>query len=213
MYDTVIFDLDGTLLDTLEDLTDAVNFCLNKYGYNVRSKKEIRSFVGNGIYVLMKRALPGDIDEESFEKVFLEFREYYTSHCRIKTKPYEGIEELLTSLDLYGYKMAVVSNKNDAAVKELCKYYFEDVINLSIGEKEGIRKKPAPDTVNEAMKIIGSVREKTLYVGDSEVDKETADNAKVDCMLVDWGFRDRDKLLKLNPKYIINRPEDLLTKL
>lgn len=210
MYNAIIFDLDGTLLNTLDDLSDAVNYCLNKFGYSKRSKVQIRSFVGNGIKKLMERALPNDIDEEEFQKIFTFYKEYYTSHCRIKTKPYEGIIDLLLSLKDKGYRLAIVSNKNDAAVKELADYYFKNIFELSIGQRDGIRKKPAPDSLNEAIRILGVEKKNVLYVGDSEVDKQTADNAEVDCTLVDWGFRDREDLEKLKPKSIISKPEELI---
>lgn len=211
MYDTVIFDLDGTLLDTLDDLTNAVNFSLEEYGFAPRTKAEVRSFVGNGILVLMKKALPENIDEEKFNEIFTFFKEYYTSNCRIKTKPYDGIMELLKYLKANNYKMAIVSNKNDEAVKDLTEYYFEDFISISVGQRDGIRRKPAPDTVNEAIAELHSDKENTIYVGDSEVDKETCDNAHIKCALVDWGFRDRDKLLELKSDYVISSPEELIT--
>lgn len=209
MYNTIIFDLDGTLLNTLDDLSNAVNYCLEKYGYPKRSRLEIRSFIGNGIYMLLKRALPKDIKEEELNEIFKNFKKYYTDHCRINTKPYDGIIELLTYLKNNKYKMAIVSNKNDAAVKELVSYYFKDFIEAAIGAKEDVRKKPAPDTVNEAMELLKVNKENVIYVGDSEVDKQTADNAGIKCILVDWGFRDRQDLVKLKPLKVVSSAEEL----
>ena len=210
LYDTVIFDLDGTLLDTLEDLQDAVNFVLLKRGYPLRSLEEIRSFVGNGIFLLMERAVPEEVTEEELQRIYLEFREYYTSHCKIKTKPYEGVKELLQYLKDNGYLTAIVSNKNDAAVKQLSQDYFPGLIDIAVGQREGIRIKPAPDTINEVLKLLDTDSKRTLYVGDSEVDQATAENASMDYVLVDWGFRSREQLMELKPKRIVSHSEALL---
>ena len=210
LYDTVIFDLDGTLLDTLEDLKDAVNYVLLKRGYPLRSLEEIRSFVGNGIFLLIKRAVPEDITEEELQRVYREFREYYNSHCKIKTKPYGGVRELLQYLKDNGYRTAIVSNKNDAAVKELSQDYFPGLIDIAVGQREGIRIKPAPDTVNEVLKLLDTDSRRALYVGDSEVDQATAENASMDYVLVDWGFRSREQLMELKPKKIVSHSEALL---
>lgn len=209
-YSTVIFDLDGTLLDTLDDLTDSVNEIMKRYGYPVYEKEQIRRFVGNGIRVLMQRALPKELCAETFEECFLAFREYYTNHCMEKTRPYLGIVPLLTKLNEQKIKMAIVSNKNDEAVKELADYYFQNLIATAIGNKQGVCPKPAPDTVFEAMKLLSSRKEETLYVGDSQVDMQTAVNAGIPCVLVDWGFRDRDELEKLGALAVIHTPEELI---
>ena len=210
LYDTVIFDLDGTLLDTLEDLKDAVNHVLKNHGFPLRSLEEVRSFVGNGMYLLMKRSAPEDTPEEELNKVFQEYRQYYTSHCKINTRPYEGVIELLQTLKAQGFQVAIVSNKNDAAVKELAKDYFQGLIDVAVGQREGIQTKPAPDMVHEVMKILHTSAKTTIYVGDSEVDKATAENAALSYVLVDWGFRSKAQLQKLNPKKIISRSEELL---
>lgn len=189
-YDTVIFDLDGTLLNTLEDLTDAVNAALAAGGYPVRTIEEVRRFVGNGIGKLIQRAVPEGTSEEDFERVFASFKEYYAVHCNDKTRPYPGIPELLTRLKEAGYRLAIVSNKADFAVKELRDIYFADTIRVAIGEREGIRRKPAPDTVEQALWELGSDREHSVYVGDSDVDIETAGNAGIPCISVTWGFRE-----------------------
>jgi len=209
-YNTVIFDLDGTLLNTLEDLADGVNYCMRKFGCPERTLDEVRQFVGNGIRKLMERAVPMGIKNPEFENIFETFKSYYTEHCQIKTKAYPEIKELLSELDRRKYKMAIVSNKNIDAVKELNRLYFEEYIKLAVGERKGIRKKPFPDSVNQAMRELETDREHVLYVGDSEVDKETADNAGVDCVLVSWGFREKNMLLGLKPLAVIDRPLELL---
>ena len=208
-YDTVIFDLDGTLLNTLEDLADGVNFVLKSNGYPQRTLEEVRHFVGNGIRKLMERAVPDHISGEQFEKIFEEFRTYYTEHCQIKTRAYDGIMELLLKLKQGGYAMAIVSNKNHGAVTELNEIYFKDYIEAAIGQKDGIRKKPAPDTVLQALKELGKEKETAVYVGDSEVDFMTAENTGMDCVLVTWGFRTVEELSGLKPKTMVNKPEEL----
>ncbi|HBI60723.1 MAG TPA: HAD family hydrolase [Lachnospiraceae bacterium] len=209
MYQAVIFDLDGTLLNTLEDLRDGVNHALRLQNYPERSLEEVQKFLGNGIRKLIERAVPEGTEKEETEKVFQEFRSYYTSHCRIKTRPYDGIMKLLQFLKQNHIAMAIVSNKNDAAVKELSRYYFADYIDVAIGEREGIRKKPAPDSVFEAMRLLGVEKEQAVYVGDSEVDRETAANAGLACVSVTWGFREEKMLRELRPEYLIGKPEEL----
>ena len=209
-YDTVIFDLDGTLLNTLEDLADAVNFVMQKNEFPVRTIEEVRLFVGNGIRKLMERAVPKGLSDDAFEKVFEEFRAYYTAHCQIKTKAYDGVLELLESLQAQGYSMAIVSNKNHAAVKELSDIYFKDYIQVAIGQKDGIRKKPAPDTVVQALKELGKTSETSIYVGDSDVDYHTAVNSEMDCALVTWGFRTVEELSAYEPTVFVDSTEQLL---
>lgn len=209
-YDTVIFDLDGTLLNTLEDLADGVNFVLKSNGCPQRTLEEVRHFVGNGIRKLMERAVPENVTGERFEKIFEEFRTYYTEHCQIKTRAYDGIIKLLAILKQKGYAMAIVSNKNHGAVTELNQIYFKDYIETAIGQKDGIRKKPAPDTVLQALKELGKEKETAVYVGDSEVDFMTAENTGMDCVLVTWGFRTVEELSAFEPKAMIDKPEALL---
>lgn len=209
MYDTLIFDLDGTLLYTLEDLHDAANYVLGKNGYPLNTLDDTRHFVGNGLKMLIKRSLRRDVTPEVLERLFQELRDYYTKHCQMKTRPYDGIMEALEYFQKLGYKMAIVSNKNDAAVKELNAYYFEKYISVAIGEREGIQRKPAPDTVFAALKQLGSSKDNALYIGDSEVDYETARNAGMDCMLVSWGFRDRSILEQLKPEFLMDKPEEM----
>ena len=210
-YDTVIFDLDGTLLNTLEDLADGVNHVMEENGYPKRTLEEVRHFVGNGIRRLMEQAVPESVTGDEFERVFEEFRSYYTEHCQIKTRAYDGIMQLLDTLKKQGYAMAIVSNKNHAAVCELNEIYFKEYIKVAIGQKDGIRKKPAPDTVIQALKELGKEKETAIYVGDSEVDFATAKNSGMDCALVTWGFRTTDELSVFKPRAFIEKPEELLT--
>lgn len=210
MYRAVIFDLDGTLLNTLEDLRDGVNYALALKGYPERSLEEIRQFVGNGIGKLIERAAPEGVTEEEREEILKEFHVYYTEHCRVKTGPYNGIMELLKYLKEHGILMAIVSNKNDAAVKELAKYYFPEYITVAIGECVGVQKKPAPDSVFKAVSLLGVEKEEAVYVGDSDVDRETAANAGMDCVSVTWGFREEELLRSLEPEYLIHQPEELI---
>lgn len=211
-YDTVIFDLDGTLMDTLEDLANAVNEILRRHGYPAKSIDEVRRIVGNGLRQTLTLCLPEGTADAVIEELLPEFADFYQAHCQIKTKPYDGIEDTLRELCARGYKLAIVSNKRDEAVKTLRDECFPGYVKVAIGENEsaGIKKKPAPDTVYQALKELGSRREQAVYVGDSEVDKMTADNAGLPCISVDWGFRDREELEKLKPDYLISRPEELL---
>lgn len=209
-YDTVIFDLDGTLLNTLEDLADAVNFVMKSHDYPERTLEEVRQFVGNGIRKLMERAVPKDVTGAEFETAFEEFQSYYTEHCQIKTQAYDGIEPLLESLSEKNISMAIVSNKNHRAVCELNHLYFEKYIKTAIGQRDGVRKKPAPDTVYEALKELGKTKDTALYVGDSEVDFMTAQNAGMDSVLVSWGFRTKEELRDCKPKAMIGHPLELL---
>lgn len=193
-YNTVIFDLDGTLLDTLDDLTGSVNTALRKNGMPERTRDEVCSFVGNGILKLMERAVPQGQANPLFAAAFQDFREDYAVHCSDHTKPYPGIMPVLKQLRDEGYRLAIVSNKADFAVKELRDIYFDGLIDVAIGERESVRKKPAPDTVLTALYELGAGKEEAVYVGDSEVDIETAKNAGMDEIAVTWGFRSREFL-------------------
>lgn len=212
MYNTVIFDLDGTLLNTIEDLADAVNYVQGKYDIEKHSVELVRKHVGNGIRNLMIRSVPLGEENPKFEEMFICFREYYQKHCQIKTEAYPGIMELLKGLHNKGIKMAIVSNKTHPAVVELNEIYFKDYIQVAIGENEtaGIQKKPAPDSVNHALELLGSNKEEAIYVGDSEVDYATAKNADLKCVLCSWGFRDRALLESFKPMAILDKPEELL---
>ena len=211
-YDTVIFDLDGTLLDTLEDLADALNTALRRHGYPERTIEEVRAFVGNGVRRLVRLAVPGGEEAPDFEEILEDFKIWYAAHADVKTRPYAGIIGMLEALQDAGVKMAIVSNKFDAAVKALNAKYFGSRIPVAIGENEaaGIRKKPAPDSVFEAMRQLGADPERTLYVGDSEVDHETSRQAGIDLLLVSWGFRDRKLLESFECAGIADTPEEII---
>lgn len=201
----ILFDLDGTLLDTLEDLHDAVNYALRTLGYPERSLEEVRQFVGNGARVLMNRAVPEGGDAEAGYRVF---KSYYDAHCQIKTAPYGGIPEALEVIAAR-YPVAIVSNKPDSAVKTLCADYFPGI--YALGERAGCPRKPAPDMVYRAMQDLGV--ERCIYVGDSEVDVLTARNAGVRCLSVLWGFRDRTEMEAVGAARFCENPKDLISAL
>lgn len=207
--ETVIFDLDGTLLDTLEDLTDAVNHALSEFDMPKRDISEIRNFVGNGIRRLMLKAVPNGEDNSDFEAVFAEFRRYYNIHCNDKTKPYDGVLELISALQEKNIKLAIVSNKVDSAVQTLNRRYFPQIA-VAVGDREGVQRKPAPDSVFMAMSLCGAERSTTIYVGDSEVDIETAKNAGIKCISALWGFRDKEQLLENGAQFFAEKPLELL---
>lgn len=210
-YNTYIFDLDGTLLDTLDDLAAAVNYTLRVFGMPEHSRDDIRRFVGNGVRLLMVRAIPGGEQNPRFEEAFDTFRAYYIKHSLDRTRPYDGVPEMLQALRQRGCRLAVVSNKFCAATQELCHHFFPDTIEVAVGEHEaeGIRKKPAPDTVIEALSQLGVTSDNAVYVGDSDVDLETARNAGLPCISVLWGFRDKDFLLAHGATTFITSPKEL----
>lgn len=208
-YKITVFDMDGTILNTLDDLKDSLNFTLDHFGYPKRTLEEVRRFVGNGIMKLIERGVPAGTSEEKIKEAYSFFIEYYSAHCADKTKPYTGITELLKKLRKDGIKTAVVSNKADIAVKELCDKYFKGLFDISIGEREGVRRKPAPDSVNEVLNQLGFSREEAVYIGDSDVDVETAKNADMVCIGVEWGFRDRKLLIEKGADYIVSDTEEL----
>lgn len=212
-YELVIFDLDGTILDTLEDLADSMNYALAKYEYPTRTVDEIRSFVGNGLLMLTRRAIAPETDETVIQTVLAEQKAYYKEHCADKTKPYDGVIELLEELKAAGYKLAVVSNKADYAVQILCEQYFPEIFHLTVGEKEGVRRKPAPDAVYAVLKELQVEKAKAVYVGDSEVDIQTAENAQMQVVLVDWGFRDMHFLKEKGAKILVHTVEELKSAL
>lgn len=209
-YDTIIFDLDGTLLNTLEDLTDSVNYALGEFGFPLRTLSEIRGFVGNGVRQLIELSVPDGKDNPKFNEAFDLFRQYYFDNCKNKTKPYPGIMELLQKLSDKRYKLAVVSNKYDDAVNDLNGQFFSKYISVAIGEKKDVRRKPAPDAVLYVLRKLESAKDRTIYIGDSAIDIQTANNAGVDCISVTWGFCDRDFLVKSGAKRIIDSPQELL---
>lgn len=209
-YRLVIFDLDGTILDTLEDLTDAVNYALRQNGQPERSIDEVRRFVGNGIKKLIERAVQPGTGPEETDKIYDDFMPYYKAHCADKTKAYDGIDELLSELKREGFLTAVVSNKADAAVKKLCERYFSGLFDFCVGERAGILKKPAPDSVNEVLGKLSVNRTEAVYVGDSDVDLDTARNAGLDCISVNWGFRDEEFLLEHGAVKIAKYPGQIM---
>ena len=211
-YDTYIFDLDGTLLDTLDDLTAAVNYALRQHGMPEHTREEVRHMVGNGVRLLMMRAVPDGEKDPRFDDAFRTFREYYMEHSLDTTRPYDGIPELLQTLRRQGKRVAVVSNKFYAATRELCQHFFADSVEVAIGEHEaeGIRKKPAPDTVNEAFRQLGVGRDNAVYVGDSDVDLQTAANSGLPCISVLWGFRDQTFLEAHGATTFASNPGEIL---
>lgn len=215
MKKAVIFDLDGTLLNTLDDLADSTNYALSKFGYPIRTIEEVRQFVGNGVAKLIERAIPEGKNNPNFEKCLSIFKENYAQNMYNKTAPYNGIIEMLSNLKSKGIKIAVVSNKFDLAVKELCKKYFEGFIDFAAGENEaqGIKKKPAPDTVISVLNEFNFAPEDAVYVGDSDVDIMTAKNSKMPCISVTWGFRDEKFLLENGATILINAPSEIYNHL
>lgn len=209
-YKAAVFDMDGTILDTLSDLANAMNYELCKNGMPVRTIDEIRRFVGNGIQKLIERAVPVGTTSSTVNAIFVDFIDYYKTHCEIATKPYDGIESLLKKLKEAGLKTAVNSNKADAAVQILCERYFPNLFDCAVGEKEGIAKKPAPDSVNEILRQLGVPKHEAVYIGDSDVDFETARNAGLDFIGVDWGFRGKDFLRACGAEKIAMNMEDVL---
>lgn len=205
---TVIFDLDGTLLDTLEDLKNATNYALKTCKMPERTLEEVRCFVGNGVKNLMIRAVPGGEENPQFERAFDTFKEYYGAHCNDATRAYDGIPALLQELKNNGYAMAIVSNKIDSAVQELKNRYFPQV-EVAIGDRENLSRKPQPDSVYLALKELGRRKEEAVYVGDSDVDLDTARNAGLPCISVLWGFRDKAFLTEHGAKCFVEKPMEI----
>lgn len=210
MYSTYIFDLDGTLLSTLGDLAASCNHALRTNNMPERSISEVRQFVGNGVRKLMERAVPQGTDDNATEKALADFKAHYSLHSLDTTQPYPGIMTLLNALHARGKRVAVVSNKFCAATKELCAHFFNGLVDVAIGEMEGIKRKPAPDTVNEALRQLGTTASDAVYIGDSDVDIATARNAGMPCISVTWGFRDRDFLLAHGATTLVDSPMEIL---
>ncbi len=210
MYKTYIFDLDGTLLDTLGDLAASTNYALRQYGMAEHSIDDIRRFVGNGVGKLIERAVPGGLENPQFEDVLATFRKHYMEHSLDTTCPYPGVEDLLRELRAKGCRVAVVSNKFYNATRELCRHFFADTVEVAIGEREDIRRKPAPDTVFEALRQLGVTTDDAVYIGDSDVDVATARNAGIPCISVLWGFRDRDFLTAHGATDFVTSPSLIL---
>lgn len=208
-YNTIIWDMDGTLLNTLDDLADSVNTALAEFGQPLRTRSEIRSFIGNGVMRLVELSVPGGKKHPQFEEIFSFFKSFYDHNYTNKTKPYAGLDKVLPELKKRGYRMAIVSNKVDSALKKLADQYFFDTINIAIGDSEGFRRKPYPDKVFEALRRLSATPDQTVYIGDTEVDIATAENAGIDCICVSWGYRDRQELLCSGAKVIVDTPEEL----
>lgn len=209
-YDAYIFDMDGTILNTIEDLTDTTNHAMKEMGYPLHTVEEVKWFVGNGIRKLIERAVPDGTSEDDIVKTHKIFMEYYGVHCNDKTGPYDGIMDLLTNLKKAGKRLAVVSNKADDPVKVLADELFPELFDIAIGEREGVQKKPARDMVDIALAELKCDREKTVYIGDTNVDFETAKNSELDCILVSWGFRGREFIEQFAAEYFVDRPEEIL---
>ncbi len=208
-YDTYIFDLDGTLISSLEDLAASTNYALQQHHMPQHSIEDIRMFVGNGVRKLMERAIPDGAGNPQFDDTFQTFRQHYMQHNLDNTRPYPGIMEMLKRLKSDNKKVAVVSNKFHEATVELCRHFFGDLVSVAIGQREGIRKKPAPDTVVEAMRLLGVEKEGCVYIGDSDVDIDTARNSGLPCISVLWGFRDKPFLTAHGATTFITSPMQL----
>lgn len=212
-YELAIFDLDGTILDTLDDLTDSVNHVLEQHGYPQHTADKVRMMVGNGIMNLIIRALPENTEQAAVEAVYADFNAYYRLHSADKTRPYDGVRGMLEELKNAGVKLAVLSNKADYAVQDLCEKYFGGIFDAVSGEKAGVPKKPAPDGVDAILAKLGTERNNSVYIGDSDVDVLTAANSGMDCIAVDWGFRSRELLKKSGAGIIVSSPMELAERI
>lgn len=208
-YKAIVFDCDGTLLDTISDLTNAVNFALQSVNAPMQTDVDTLGMVGNGIKKLVERSLP-DNKKELFDVAFKKFKEYYNDHYDDFTKPYQGIPETLQILKEKGYVLLLVSNKNTLFLEKLYNKFFYDTISVSLGETEGLKSKPAPDMVEYVLKKVGIDKKDAVYVGDSDVDIQTAKNSGLDCISVSWGFKTREDLIKYGANIIIDAPQELL---
>ncbi|MGI6005571.1 MAG: HAD family hydrolase [Christensenellales bacterium] len=208
---TVVFDLDGTILDTLDDLANSVNYALRAFGFPERTREQVRRTVGHGVRDLIGRSVPEGTDPDTMQKCLEMFRTHYREHMQDETRPYEDVLPVLRELVNRGVRLACLSNKFDAAVKELCFRFFSDYICMAVGESEKLAKKPAPDGLLHIMEELGATRDDTVYVGDSAGDVKTSHNAGVPCVAVTWGFRDRPSLEAAGADWIIDRAQDLLT--
>ena len=209
----VVFDLDGTLLYTLEDLMNSVNFTLDLFGYRTCTLDEISSFVGNGVQQLMRRALPENITEKEFELSLACFKDHYSKHCCDKTRPYDGIIEVLKVLKSRGIKVGILSNKFQDAAEDVCKNYFDGLYDIVVGESEYCKRKPAPDGINMICDRLNVSKEETIFFGDTEVDIKTGEDAGVYCVSVLWGYRDRDFLSRNGAKLFVSDPLDIVNML
>lgn len=207
----ILFDLDGTILDTLEDLADSVNYALSSLGFPTHTVSEIRAILGNGVKNLISRSLPENATEEDFEACLSIYKEHYEINKTNKTAPYDGIISLLTELKAMGYKLAIVSNKHDDAVQGLYKMFFSEYADFALGNTDALPKKPEPDMVYCAIEKLGVDHSEVAFVGDSEVDIKTAKNAGLPCIAVTWGFRDEDVLINAGADIIIHYPSEFIS--
>lgn len=210
-YTTIVFDCDGTLLDTLTDLHNAVNYVLRAHDLPERSVSEVKAALGNGVAHLMRQSLPTSISEAQFNTYLDEFKAYYGEHLQDYTAPYPGMLDVLDTLRAKGYKLAIVSNKIQEGITPLNKEYFGDRLPVAIGERPELQRKPAPDMVLQALKELNSSQDESIYIGDSEVDVATAKNSGLLCIGVTWGFRDEQLHKDLGVKYIVRKAEDIVT--
>ncbi len=205
-----IFDMDGTILNTIDDIAGAINYVLDIHGYPRRTVDEVKSFVGNGLKRALELSLPDGVAGDVLNQLFTELVAYYNEHSNITTRPYEGIVEVIHKLREQGKIVAVVSNKRVEAVRDLCDIYFAGCFDMALGDQDGIARKPAPDMTNMVIEHYGILKDKCVYIGDSDVDLMTARNTEIDCIAVTWGFRTREFLVEHGATMIIDRPEELL---
>lgn len=210
MITTIVWDMDGTVLNTLIDLRDSVNYVLRKYNMPEHTIEEYRRFFGSGIRYALECAVVDGTPSETIDEMLPIFKEHYDVHCLDNTCPYDGILDAMKKLKEKGYKMAIVSNKIDSAVKELNEKFFKEYVDVAIGETPGTKRKPAPDMVEQALNELGSSKEESIYIGDSEVDLQTARNSNLPCISVLWGFRDRDYLIEQGATTFAETPEELI---
>ncbi len=210
-YHYVIFDLDGTLLSTLSDIRASLNHTLALYGLRLQTEAEVRAHVGNGSGRLVELSIPGGREHPRYGDILRDYNAWYTAHCRIETRPYDGVPELVDHLLSAGRRCAIVSNKPDAAVKSLAAELFPGRMDVAVGDSPEMRRKPAPDTVRKALELLGAEERDAVYVGDSEVDVATAGNAGLACISVTWGFRTREQLLAAGARTLADTPEQVLS--
>lgn len=209
----IIFDMDGTILNTIDDIAGAVNYILEKYQFPLRSVEEVKFFVGNGLKRTLELSLPEGTAPSFIDEIYEEFVSYYKTHCHIATKPYDGIVETIDTLKQAGYQLAVVSNKRQEAVEDLCKEFYPGLFDIQMGDQDGMQRKPAPDMVSYVLEKLSANTSQALYIGDSDVDVKTARNAKLTGIFVTWGFRSRDFLVQQGAHHIVDTPQELLTRI
>ncbi|MCD8210076.1 MAG: HAD family hydrolase, partial [Prevotella sp.] len=210
-YNTYIFDLDGTLLNTLSDLATSVNFALDFFGFPLHKESQIKDMVGSGVRRLIELAIPDGLSNPSYEDVFKKFLSHYLEHSMDKTRPYDGVITMLKELKRFGKNIAVVSNKRSEATKMLVMNFFPNLIDVVIGESELLKKKPAPDTLNEAIRLLKADKSSSIYIGDSDVDILTAKNCGIPCISVLWGFRNKEFLIRHGAKCLVDNPSEILS--